>query len=454
MGLRTAIARLVGSKRSEPWPTISLDEWAQWFSFGGLAYPFGLSTQTLAGDREEIEQTYAGFARAFKANPVIFACIQARLLLFSEARFQWQRFQQGRPGELFGDRALELLERPWPGGTTGDLLSRAELDVSLGGNFFVLLRPGGRLARLRPDWVTIIVGSRASPELAGWDVDAEVTGYAYTPGGIGSGQPPRIYGPEVVAHYAPIPDPEAHWRGMSWLQTAVRDLLADGAATTHKLRFFEKGATPNMVVEMHAEVAKEAFDAWVKAFQEQHEGTANAYKTLFLGGGSTAKVLGANLRQADFRSVQGAGETRIAAAAGVPPVIVGLSEGLAAATYSNYGQARRRFADGTMRPLWRSLCGALEGIVDAPAGARLWYDDRHIPFLQEDAADDAKILVEQSAAIRQLSDAGYEPNSVIDAVTSGDLRRLRHSGLFSVQLQGPGAPNGSGPAPAPVNVQN
>jgi phage portal protein BeeE len=57
---------------------------------------------------------------------------------------------------------------------------------------------------------------------------------------------------------------------------------------------------------------------------------------------------------------QGAGETRIAAAAGVPPVIVGLSEGLQAATYSNYSQARRRFADGTMRPLWRNAAVARE----------------------------------------------------------------------------------------------
>ena len=31
----------------------------------------------------------------------------------------------------------------------------------------------------------------------------------------------------------------------------------------------------------------------------------------------------ANLKELDFKSTQGAGETRIAAAAGVPPVIVG-----------------------------------------------------------------------------------------------------------------------------------
>ena len=66
--------------------------------------------------------------------------------------------------------------------------------------------------------------------------------------------------------------------------------------------------------------------------QKGHEGLWNAYKTLYLGGGADAKIIGSNMQQLDFKTVQGHGETRIAAAAGVPPIIVGLSEGLEAAT--------------------------------------------------------------------------------------------------------------------------
>jgi hypothetical protein len=222
---------------------------------------------------------------------------------------------------------------------------------------------------------------------------------------------------------------------MSWLTPVMREVLADGAATDHKLAFFEHGATVNMVVQMDPSTTAELFDKFVKNFKSEHEGTRNAYKTIFLAGGATAMPVGSNFQQMDFKVVQGAGETRIAAAAGVPPIIVGLSEGLAAATYSNYGQARRAFADGTMRPLWRSACGALETIVNVPGPADLWYDDRDIQFLQEDQKDAAVIQQTQAATIHLFIAAGFQPDSVVSAVLNSDLSRLAHTGLYSVQLQ-------------------
>jgi hypothetical protein len=43
--------------------------------------------------------------------------------------------------------------------------------------------------------------------------------------------------------------------------------------------------------------------------------------------------------------------------------------------------------------------------------------------------------------MRQLGDGGWAHDAVVDAVTSGDLRRLagQHTGLVPVQLQAPGA---------------
>jgi hypothetical protein len=84
----------------------------------------------------------------------------------------------GRPGDLFGTQALSILETPWPGATTGDLLSRMEQDSSLAGNFYGARRRADLLQRLRPDWVTIVTGSRTGSEL-----DTELVGYMYEPGG-------------------------------------------------------------------------------------------------------------------------------------------------------------------------------------------------------------------------------------------------------------------------------
>lgn len=779
---------------------LAFDDWVNYFSYQGLSYPFiqqtnpGQPTQEIGGDfRGLIEGAY-------KSSGVVFACMLARQMLFSEARFMFRKLEQGRPGELVGhDSYLGLLRRPWANGTTGDLLARMIQDADLAGNFYGTRQPG-RIQRLRPDWVTIVMGSQMEPQHPGGALDMELVGYAYQPGGPGSGQDPIPLLPNEVCHFAPIPDPSAFYRGMSWLTPVVREIMGDQAATTHKLKFFENGApqpldagvltpggwttmgevevgdevigrdgrghrviatypqgerdiyrvtfsdgastectedhiwrvqstydrkkgtartltlgeiirsgiaydsgplkwsvphvdpveyapvesldldpyflglllgdgsfrgngrgsggvslstaaedadeiadaiggvlpsgvrmsrrdrggwsefyfkgegapspspvttlvkeldlwevlgrdkvipepylhasvsdrlavlqglidadghverrqgncvrltttstqlaaqvaelvgslggtssiaptkgrrtwtviirrlpdwmvpcrlarkvaaytpprrvgrrrfiqsvefvgrkqakcisvgvrdslyvtddfilthnTPNTVVSLDPGIDQESFEKWIEAFDSN---LTEPYKTLYLGGGAKVEVVGSDLRQVDFRQVQGAGETRIAAAANVPPVIVGLSEGLQAATYSNYAQARRRFADGTMRPLWRNAAASLASITHVPTGFELWYDDRDISFLQDDMKDRAEIQATQAQALKALTEAGFTPDSAVAAVNADDLAKLKHSGLTSVQLLPPGqstnGKNGTGDAPEPA----
>jgi phage portal protein BeeE len=234
---------------------------------------------------------------------------------------------------------------------------------------------------------------------------------------------------------------------MSWLTPIVREVMSDSAATSHKLQFFENGATINLAITLDPSKTIEQFRQWVKEFRHDHEGVANAYKTLMLGGGATPTPIGSNFQQMDFKTVQGAGETRIAAAGGVPPIIVGLSEGLQAATYSNYGQAMRRFGDITMDWLWGNFCGSCERAIPPPHTSRLWYDTRDIGALKEDGADAANILLVKAQAISALVLAGMTQQSAIDAVDAGDLSQLKPTGLTSVQLQPPLDPDAPPAAP-------
>jgi phage portal protein BeeE len=387
----------------------------------------------------------------------VFACIVARYLLFAEARFQFRQIRSGRPGDLFGTDALLPLEKPLPNRTTADLLTRCLLDADLAGNHYAYRR-GNQIHRMRPDWVTIVLGSDIDDDEPAFAEDATVIGYIYKPGGARGQSPARVYLPEQVAHFAPIPDPLASYRGMSWLTPVLREIMGDKAATEHKLQFFEGGATPNIAVTTDPNLDATRFQEFVKLFKDEHGDLMDAYKTIFLGGGADVKVIGTNLEQSDFRDVQGAGETRICAAARVPPIIVGLSEGLESATYSNYGQARRALSDLTMRPLWRNACASFSNLITVPNRSELWYDATDIAFLQEDQKDAAEILETDSRAIRNLVDGGFEPGSVVDAVTAGDLKRLKHTGKLSVQLQEPGAksasgePNPNGSEPTPIGA--
>ncbi len=444
----TSLARRLLSPRSEArsHPSITLAQYMeQVMQYGGLNY--GIGNQTLTGTTEDIASSFQGYVEgAYKSNGIVFACCVARMLIFSEARFQYQRMRNGRPGDLFSNRDLAILETPWPNGTTGDLLSRAISDVDLAGNSYTVRLGRDRLKRARPDWVTILIGSKR-PDWEPGDLDGEVIGYLYHPGGRNSGRDPVALLPENVAHWAPVPDPTAEWRGMSWITPIVREIMGDKAAMEHKLRFFDNGATVNLVAKLPETVKDEAFKRWVALFKEAHEGTANAYETVFLGGGADLTAIGSNMKEIDFKVTQGHGETRIAAAARIPAIIVGLSEGLEAATYANYGQARRAFADATMRPLWRGFAAALASIVAVPVDARLWYDAEGVAFLQEDVKDAADIQQTRAVSIRQLIEAGFTPESVVDAIDADDMRRLEHTGLFSVQLQEPGSEH---PNPKPI----
>lgn len=414
-----------------------LDDYLQWMQYGGHTYPVIGSTGSR--DVEEVENNFRAYVQgAFKTDGLVFAAIEARRLVFSAARFMWQRERGGEPGELFSTPDLELLRRPWPNGTSSELLSRMEQDVSLAGNFYAV-REGRRLRRLRPDWVQIVLS--APPDEA---VAADVVGYAYTPGGVATrGGETRFYAVDEVAHWSPVPDPESQYRGMSWLTPVLREVQGDKLATEHKVKFFHNAATPNLAVSLKESVTKEQFQEFMRVMDEAHQGVDNAYKTLYLGGGADVTVVGADLKQLDFKATQGAGETRIAVASRVPAVILGISEGLQGSGLNagNFKPAKRSWQDGFLHPQWDSACAALATVVPSPGpDAVLAYDSRHIPFLRDDHTDVADIQSKEALALRQLLDAGYDPDAAVEYIQTADIKRLsgNHSGLFSVQLQPPG----------------
>lgn len=414
---------------------------SDWRNQGGV-YPSGVQTTYGKNPAEPIGESFTDYVMGgLQNNGIVFALELKRLQVFSQARFQFQHLRKGRPGDLWGDDTLRLLEEPWTGGTTGDMLARMLLDADFAGNNFQVPLDG-ELVRVRPDWVEIVLAPRRGAY--GQDGEEVTVGYKqvgilYYEGGIQAGAKPAVFVAGEYSHFAPLPDPLATYRGMSWLTPVIREIQSDTQATKHKLKFFENGATPNMIVSMPKELTFDQFQQFSQAMKRSTEGTENAYKTLFVGGGADVTVVGANMQQLDFKVTQGAGETRLAAAAGVHPVIAGLSEGMQGSSLNagNYSSAKRSFVDTTCRHLWQNAAGSLQMIVPAPSGSRLWYDARDIPFLAEDAQDRADIMATNAQTVNSLTTAGYTSDSIIAAVTNEDFSLLVHSGLFSVQLQPP-----------------
>jgi hypothetical protein len=307
---------------SEP-PSWTTDQaFSQW-GWGTGGPDWGYNTTPT---HERIENYFEGYvAGAYKGDGIVFAAIDRRQQVFSQARFQWRTFTKGRPGKLFGTPELELLEHPWPNGTTGELLGRMEVDASLAGNFYATTvdeagrigrasigNPGRRIARMRPDWVTLVIDA---PSGNYYGIDARIVGYLYQTRGVATGDIPNnasgnaiLLLPDECCHFSPRLDPVARFRGMSWLTPIIKEIESDKAATVHKLGFFERAGTPALVVKGIPAANKEEFDRLVTMMEERHAGASNSFRTLYLTAGADATTLGADLKQLDFKTVQSGGE--------------------------------------------------------------------------------------------------------------------------------------------------
>jgi hypothetical protein len=429
-----------------------------------------METWNNISQNEKIEEDFLSYVKdGMGANAVVWSLVLMRMTFFSQMEFQWQNLKKRT---LFGDQGLMVLENPWPNGSTAEMLARMEQDVSCAGNAFVyrpapadssretelleakfaldlevwdcrnctrsrsgLCKTHARaeqvlptnvtapnLQRLRPDWVEIVTDGE------------QLLGYAYTPGGEKSKGPGRTkyMTPDEVAHWSPMPDPLGMFRGMSWITPVVREVLADKKMTQHKERFFDNAATPNLLIKNTKLLDEDSRNRLFRQLEQRHEGSINAYRTLVLEGGADATIIGATMQQMSFDAIQAAGENRVASAAGVPGIVAGFKEGLQAATYSNYAQAKRHYVDGTLTFNWGSVCTALQTLVEpVPNNSRLWYDTSRIPALKEDRQAQAQIIELQAKSMSLMVLAGYEPSDVEVYVTTGERPDggVRHTGL-------------------------
>ena len=409
----------------------------QQFMFSGNTYGVGF---TWAGESRtsSVQPSISGYATALLACPPAFAAQLIRGELMSQVELAWQGLRGTERAGKIVDAPLGVLANASRSG----VLEQAEWHAGVGGTAFIHVnRSTGVVRALRPDWVTVVIGSDQSPEEAAYALDGEIVGYVYRPGG--TGRPVTLLASDV-AHWAPIPDPLSPWRGMSWLTPVLREMQGDFLATEHKLKFFENAGTPNMVFSLDPSVTPEQLRDFKIATDDALSGVDNAYKNLYLGGGADVTVVGRDMAQLEFAATLAAGENRIAVASRVPAAILGVKEGLQGSTLNagNFAQARRAMADTWLFSNLKSLCAALEKLVTPPAGTRLWYDP-NIPFLRDDAKDAAQVNATNAQALRNLVDGGFDPGSVVAAITANDMSLLVHTGRLSVQLQKPGDPDGN-----------
>jgi phage portal protein BeeE len=350
--------------------------------------------------------------QAYTTNGIVFAVNLCRLMLLSEAKFVFRDDTDDSFSNL--PPRAGILEVPWPNGTSGELWGRMIQDVDLAGNAYLWKAEPDLLVRLPPGEVTIV--SELTRATNG-NSYRKVIGYDWNPGANRS-EEAQYFTVDEVAHWSPIPDPSANFRGMSWLTPVLREVRADSGLTYYKTQYIDHGQ-PLIALRYAQKLRPETVDSIMDRIQAKYGGAANAFKPLVLDQG-VEPVVGGGLQELNVAAIQAIGEERICAASGVPPEVVGFRE----VSSEKYMPAMRRFADLTCRPLWRSGCAALAQLVSVPTGSRLWFDTTDIAALQAAETERAQVVQVSAAATLTFVQAGFERESVKKAVTAGDLSLL------------------------------
>lgn len=394
----------------------------------GLASGAAVLTMSYGSPNREapLPQVAAWAQKAYANSGVVFAAMLVRMLVFSEAAF---KLQAKDDKHLYTNQSLGLLQEPWPDGTEGELLARKIQDADWAGNAYTWAPPGeNRLVRLRPDWTTIV--SELVSVQGGYYRNK--VGYWWEPPKSVLDQGKGFFVPAAeVAHWAPLPDPAADFRGMSWLTPVMREIQGDDGLTQYKIKYLENNASPNVLIRYAQKLHPATIDSIRERMQARYGGVSNAFKTLVLDQGADLTIVGNSLSQMDFANVAAAGEQRILAASGVPGVLVGLEPLRGAGR--GYQESIAKFANMTMRPLWRSACGALSKFADDPAvrggGSRLWFDTADIAMLQDGEMEKGQSALVRAQALLALVQAGFSHESAVAAIDSMDLTQLQAAPL-------------------------
>jgi phage portal protein BeeE len=370
------------------------------------------------------EAAAAGLVRnardAYEANGIVFACDLVRMSLFSEARFQ---FQSAVDNHLFGNTDLGILEHPWPNATQGELLARMSQDDTTAGNSYPRkVIPADEsdplIVQMRPECVSIV--STEARDTAG-RLFKQPAGYIEDVRPLGIEREPQFYSTAEVAHYSPVPDGKASFRGMSWLTPVLREIGADVAMTRYKTAHLSNGAMPGIVIKYSRKLSDVTVDTLAKRLTGKHAGPENAGKIWVLDEGADMTVAGSTLEQLQFDLITKAGERRICAAAGPGLLeILGFEPG-------DYQAAVRKLADLWARPRWRQACAALEHLVPTSADigpVRLWFDVSGIAALREGELQRAQSYLVKTQGLAASVAAGYTRESAIKAADTGDLTQL------------------------------
>jgi HK97 family phage portal protein len=301
-----------------------------------------------------------------------------------------------------------LLRFPNPHMTWGELMEATALYLNLGGRcYWEKVKGGGKTQEvyaIRPDRIKPVGANKEF-----------IKQYEL----VDQGRVVERFNPEDIVYFR-MPHPLDERGGFSPVMPAARTIDTENAVNDWNKVFFENSAVPKGII-----VAPQRPDPKTKEEMRQEwrilqGGIKNAHKSAILWGGVEYKELGKSHSDMEFEALKHMTREEIAAAFGVPPVIVGIWD---KATYSNFEEATQSFWELTIVPQLARVRARANMSIAMEFGEQFYldYDLSNVEALQENANEKVTRLVKATGgAFLKPNEArqefGYDPDPDFDVV--------------------------------------
>tara|TARA_R110000850_G_scaffold11305_4_gene38836 strand:+ start:1397 stop:3505 length:2109 start_codon:yes stop_codon:yes gene_type:complete len=366
---------------------------------------------------------YANAAdQGYRNNELIFACIQEYITSASEAILVvGNKDDDGNLIPTTDARATQLIAEPNPSMDTVAFLEALHMQLLIGGNVY-LFTPRSAIGTitgmywLRPDRIQIIPN----------EMTGAARGYKYT-----IGNTPYIIPAEFIAHHKTT-DPLNDWYGLGNLQVLAKMVNLDTDATDFARSVFENKGVPAGFLKVARKInSQDEADSIRRNWHARFAGKSNWQRIGVLDEDATYEQLQPNMGDMAMPDLRGITESRICAVFGIPPIVVGAKVGLDSATYSNYKQAKESLWEETLLPAYKRVGAFLtRALRDTPDFREMefGFDFSEVRALSDDMKEIADVTKTRSESAAILIKAGYEPDSVSEALQLPE--GLVHTGMI------------------------
>lgn len=340
-----------------------------------------------------ISRSFLSLAReGYANNSIVYACL--RLLSQSVPEAPLLAYTVGADREkkpVAHDHPLaQLIRQPNPLMTEYELIELITLHLGIVGrsHWWKQRDRAGRVVALwplRPDRVGPRYGGAEDDDVTQDSRLAIISGWTYAPPGSGAAQ--FIPLDDMISFNHPDPAGETGGivEGLGWVQVLAREIETDNEATTFVGALLKNNAMPGAILQTKTpNLSKDSADRIKRIFGQQFGGSQRGM-TAVLDADTTYTAASFNLQQLEFPDLRNIAESRIAAAAGVPAVLVGLKVGIDAGIKATITEQRQYFSETTLANYWRRLADQFTNDLASEFGGDLIvaFDTTQVKALSE-----------------------------------------------------------------------